>query len=191
MKNQNYEITKDDSQDIVQDTIQKVTWKQELFSWIKILVLALVIGMAISSIIKPTLVSGVSMYPTLDDSDYLILNRVAYKMNEPTHGDIVVFNSHLKEERILIKRVIATEGEKITIKDGKVFVNDTLIDEVYLHGILTDGDIDAIVPKNKVFVMGDNRANSLDSRRSEVGFVDKKEIIGKVWFRLMPFKMNV
>ncbi|WPS85388.1 signal peptidase I (plasmid) [Brevibacillus halotolerans] len=161
---------------------------KELMSWIKVMLLAVLIGMAVSYFIKPTLVSGKSMFPTLDDQDYLILNRFSYKIGEPQRKDIVVFRSHLAGNRILIKRVIATEGEKIVIKDGKVYVNDRLLNESYVKGNATTGDFEGIVPKNKLFVMGDNRGNSIDSRRTEVGFVSKDEIIGKVWFRLIPLK---
>ncbi|ADO59446.1 signal peptidase I [Paenibacillus polymyxa] len=167
---------------------QEVSAKKEVFSWFKIILFAFFVTLVISYFIKPTLVSGRSMYPTLENNDYLILNKVAYQTGDPSRGDIVVFNSHLVGEKILIKRVIATGGEKITVKDGKVYINDKLINEPYLKGVETFGDVDTIVPKNKVFVMGDNRGNSIDSRRSEVGFVDKSEILGKVWFRVFPMK---
>lgn len=172
----------------IKEELHQTSAVKEILSWAKVMILAILIGMTISYFIKPTLVSGKSMYPTLDDRDYLILDRISYKLGEPQHKDIVVFHSHLPGERILIKRVIATEGEKIAVKDGKVYVNDKLIEEPYLKGITTPGDFEGVVPENKMFVMGDNRGNSLDSRRSEVGFVSYEDIIGKVWFRLFPLK---
>lgn len=165
------------------------SFKKELFGWLKVILVALILGMSISYFVKPTLVSGQSMFPTLDNSDYLLLNRVAYKFGKPHHEDIVVFHSQLPGDRILIKRIIATEGEKIEVKDGKVYVNDTIIDEnAYLHGSITPQTFEGVVPEGKLFVMGDNRWNSLDSRYAQVGFVSVDDVIGKVMFRVFPMK---
>ncbi|MFF2531469.1 signal peptidase I [Brevibacillus sp. NPDC058079] len=176
------------SSEMKKEEMSQTSTFKEFVSWIKVLIIAALIGSGVSFVIKPTLVSGESMFPTLNSQDYLILNRLAYKIGEPQHKDIVVFQSRLPGEKILIKRVIATQGEKISVKDGNVYVNDKLIDEPYLKGISTSGNVEGIVPENMMFVMGDNRGNSIDSRRSEVGFVSKDEVIGKVWFRLLPFK---
>jgi len=162
----------------------------ELNSWIRTLTIAVLLGLLLNLIIKPTVVLGQSMYPTLHDKDYLMINRLAYYWNEPHYKDIIVFRANIpgEGERILIKRVIATEGDIIKIKDGSVWVNEKKLNEPYIHGAFTEGDITVKVPKDCVFVMGDNRANSLDSRFSEVGFVHEKDIIGKVLFRVFPMK---
>lgn len=174
---------------VVSEQKEVVSLKKEMFGWLKVILLAMILGMSISYFVKPTWVSGESMFPTLQDSDYLLLNRVAYKFGKPQHKDIVVFHSQLPGERILIKRVIATEGEKIEVKDGKVYVNDTLIDEEsYLHGSITPMNFEGVVPQGKMFVMGDNRWNSLDSRYAQVGFVSVDDVIGKVMFRAFPMK---
>ncbi|WCF11426.1 signal peptidase I (plasmid) [Paenibacillus thiaminolyticus] len=160
---------------------------KEFVSWIKIFVISLVIGVGISYVIKPTVVFGESMAPTLEDGNFLILNRLAYKFGEPEYKDIVVFHSNLPGDRILIKRVIATEGQQITVKDGKVHVDDNLVEEdSYIYGVSTFGDFSGTVPQGSVFVMGDNRVNSIDSRSTQVGFVGKQDIIGKVMIRLYP-----
>lgn len=164
---------------------------KEIFEWIKTIVIAVVIALVITTFIRPTLVKGHSMYPTLEPNNYLIINKIPYMMHEPERGDIVVFKSELKttdgKEKDLIKRVIAVEGDEIEVRDGKTFVNGNLIDEGYINGDFTSGDVELTVPKDQVFVMGDNRQNSLDSRDSRVGTVDIETIRGKVLVRLFPF----
>ena len=86
----------------------------------------------------------------------------------------------------LVKRVIATEGDHLVIKDFKVYVNGNLVDEPYIQNQYTSGDIDIIIPENKIFTMGDNREKSLDSRYNEVGLVDEDDLMGKVSVRLYP-----
>jgi len=131
------------------------------------------------------------MYPTLVENDYLIINRMAYKLGKPKDGDIIVFKTDLLQDngkqKDLVKRVIATEGQHIKIEDSKVYVDDKLLDEPYIHDNYTSGDIDMIIPEGEVFAMGDNREKSLDSRYEEVGLVNEKDIMGKVMIRLFPF----
>lgn len=166
-------------------------FKKELIEWIKVIATALVFAFIITQFIRPTLVRGESMYPTLVENDYLIINRMSYKIGEPKDGDIIVFKTNLLQDdgkpKDLVKRVIATEGQHIKIEDSKVYVNDKLLDEPYIHENYTSGDIDMVVPEGKVFAMGDNREKSLDSRYDEVGLVDEHTILGKVLVRLYPF----
>ena len=158
----------------------------------KVIVIALVLAFAITRFIVPTIVKGESMYPTLVERDYLIVNRIAYKVGEPKYKDIIVFKTDLTEEngkkKDLVKRVIGVPGDHVKIQDSKVYVNDKLLDETsYIHNNRTDGDIDIVVPEGKLFAMGDNREKSLDSRYDEVGLVDEHTILGKVLVRLYPF----
>ena len=161
-------------------------FKKELIEWIKVIATALVFAFIITQFIRPTLVRGESMYPTLVENDYLIINRMAYKIGEPKDGDIIVFKTNLLQDdgkpKDLVKRVIATEGQHIKIEDSKVYV-----DEPYIHDNYTSEDIDLIVPEGEVFAMGDNREKSLDSRYEAVGLVKEKDIMGKVMIRLFPF----
>lgn len=164
--------------------------KAEMIEWFKIIVTALIFALVITQFARPTLVRGESMYPTLEENDYLIINRMAYKVGEIKLGDIIVFTTKLKqengEEKDLVKRVIAVEGDELKIEDSKIYVNDVLIEEPYINDEYTEGVIDITIPEQKVFVMGDNREESLDSRYEEVGLVDENNIMGKVAIRLFP-----
>ena len=165
--------------------------KKEIIEWIKVFALAIAFAFIITQFIKPTLVRGDSMYSTLEEGDYLIINRMAYKMGEPERGDIIVFESNLQQEdgtsKDLVKRVIGIGGDTVQIKDSKVYVNGEEINETYIDDQITEGDIDTVVPEGKVFVLGDNRKISFDSRYDEVGFIDESDILGKVFVRLYPF----
>lgn len=167
-------------------TIMKTIWE-----WIKTIAISLVIALIITTFIRPTLVKGYSMYPTLEENDYLIIERIPYTTHEPSKGDIIVFKSTLTQEdgkeKDLVKRVVGLPGDKIKVADGKVFVNDVELKENYINGDFTDGYIDTIVPDGFIFAMGDNRPNSLDSRDPRVGFVKIDDIIGKAFVRLYPF----
>lgn len=165
--------------------------RKEALEWIKIIVTALVLAFIITQFIRPTLVRGESMHPTLVENDYLIINRMAYKVGEPKEGDIIVFSTDLLQEnghnKDLVKRVIAVEGDHIKVEDSKVYVNNKLLEEPYINDNYTEGYIDMVIPENKVFAMGDNREKSLDSRYEDVGLVDEGDIMGKVLVRLFPF----
>lgn len=165
--------------------------KKEIIEWIKVFALAIVFAFVITQFIKPTLVRGDSMYSTLEEGDYLIINRMSYKFGEPKHGDIIVFESDLQQDdgssKDLVKRVIGVGGDTVKIQNSKVYVNGSEISEPYIHNEVTEGNIDTVVPEDKVFVLGDNREISLDSRYDSVGFIDDSDILGKVVVRLYPF----
>lgn len=171
---------------------QEKSIKNSIIEWIKVFGLAIILAFVITLFIKPTLVRGDSMLPTLHENDYLIMNRMVYRLGEPQNGDIIVFKSDLEgedgSEKDLVKRIIGVEGDKILITNGQVYVNDKLLDEPYLsEGMETEGEIDVTVPEGKLFVLGDNREVSLDSRYDNVGMVDIDDVKGKVFIRLYPF----
>lgn len=165
--------------------------KKEIFEWVKVFTLAIVFAFIITQFIKPTLVRGDSMYSTLEEGDYLIINRMSYKFKEPKRGDIIVFESDLQQDdgssKDLVKRVIGVSGDRVKIENSKVYVNGEELVEPYIYDEVTDGDVDTVVPEDSVFVLGDNREISLDSRYDSVGFVDDADILGKVFIRLYPF----
>ena len=162
--------------------------------FIKDIIIALVIVLAITLVIKPTIVKESSMEPTLYENNYLFVNKLAYVTKDhPDYGEIIIRNSDWKKDdgsgnKILIKRVIGVENDVMSIYDGNVYRNGVQLEEDYtLEGYTTGELYDYVVPENEVFVMGDNRSVSLDSRSAEVGAVSEDDIIGKAFFRLYPF----
>ncbi len=165
--------------------------KKEIMEWIKTIVISILIALLVTAFVKPTMVQGYSMEPTLSENDLLIINQLLYKRDIPERGDIVVFeSSQLDEEgnqKLFIKRVVGLPGEKIQISDGKVYINDSLLSEEYLTEDYTHGEIHETIPTNNLFVIGDNRNNSMDSRNAEIGIIDFDAVVGKAVIRLFPF----
>ena len=162
------------------------------------LIIALLLAGAVLYFIRPTIVKQSSMEDTLHENDYMIMYRQAYRSHDPARGDIIIFQSDLinedsGQEKLLIKRVIGLPGDEIKISDGQVYING----EAYKEDYLKDGYTPAFeipregetytVPEDEYFCMGDNRVGSIDSRRTEVGCVDRSLIKGKVVLRLFPF----
>lgn len=164
-------------------------WKE----WAKALVSAMVSAFVILQFVVPTSVSGSSMEPNFSNRDYLLVNKQAYvHTGKPKRGDVVVFQSQLKDdegqEKKLIKRIVALPGELVSVENGKVYINGEELKESYTKDGYTDGTVYTVrVPEDSYFCMGDNRAGSRDSRDLAVGFVKKSEIVGRVVFRLYPF----
>ena len=163
---------------------------KEIFEWVQAIVVAIVIAMAIRTFVFTLVnVDGESMEPTLHDSDRLIVTRLAYT---PEKGDIIIFRPDCDPEHPYVKRVIAMPGDTIDInkENGDVLINGEIIEEPYIkEHIRSFGTVSfpAVVPEDHVFVMGDNRNHSKDSRFQEVGMVSYDSIIGKASFRFWPF----
>lgn len=171
------------------------TKKQIILEWVRDIIIAVLIAVAISMVIKPTVVKESSMEPNFYANDYLFLNRLAYKFgNEPEKGDVIVFRSHSDnllddkgKNKLLIKRVIGVPGDKIKITGGQVYINGEPDDQSYTNDGDTTGEVSEMtVPDGGLFCMGDNRRVSVDSRSKDVGFVDQDTIVGKAVFRLLP-----
>ncbi|MBI4099697.1 signal peptidase I, partial [Candidatus Microgenomates bacterium] len=141
---------------------------------------------------QPNQVKGHSMEPTFHDGEYILTDKVSFRMGLPKRGDVVVFASPKNADVDFIKRIIGLPGEKVKIRGGKVFVDDAPLDESgYLAASVYTGpesflaeNQDFTVPRGKYFVMGDNRPGSSDSR--DFGPVVPSEFIGKVFFRYWP-----
>lgn len=160
----------------------------EMFDFFKdFITYLIVIGLLASTVISFTTVDGESMLPTLHHKDFIILS----KLFEPSRGDIVVVHNPGALDKDIIKRVIAVENDtvKFNFDTGEVFLNGEVLKEDYINtstNLEADWNIPEVIPKGYVFVMGDNRNNSTDSRSKRVKLVDKRDITGKAWFILWP-----
>jgi signal peptidase I len=162
---------------------------EELFTWFKTLASAAVYATLIVTFgFQVARVEGQSMAPTLEDQDRLIVNKAIYKLGEPRRGDIVMLWYPVDPDKSFVKRVIAEEGQKVRIVDGRVFVNDVQLDDAYVPSEYRGHDDwgPQVIPEGYYFVMGDHRNNSSDSRHW--GPVPKKYIIGKVQLRWWPIR---
>lgn len=164
--------------------------KKELVEWGKAIIFAGLVALLLLIFGRPSFVIGASMNPTFQEGDLVLVERVSQFLSAPKHGDIVVASSDIKlnenSYKDLIKRVIAVSGDTIVIKDGFVYVNGNKINEPYLNDGITNNEFEGIVPENHVFIMGDNRLHSNDSRSDEIGFVPYERLKGKVYFRIWP-----
>lgn len=169
---------------------EDITMTKEIMEWIKTIVVSIIIALFITTFIaRPTLIKQPSMYPTLHENDYLMLDKLSYRFSKPKRGDIVVFKTFLKttdgDDKDLIKRVIAVEGDTIVVKDGKTYLNGEELKEDYVRAKYDRGDVDMVIPEGMVFAMGDNRQISYDSR--DLGPIKIESIKGKIFIRLFPF----
>ncbi len=166
--------------------------KSEIFDWVQnitvILVAIVLIFIFCARIVG---VDGQSMMPTLEHKDWLITSNLFY---EPEQGDIVVLaKKSFLDGKMIVKRVIAVEGQTVDIdfQKGIVYVDGEALDEPYIYEKtyrMSDAQFPQTVPKDCVFVLGDNRNHSSDSREASLGMVNKANILGKVVFRVLPFE---
>ncbi len=171
----------------------------EVYEWVdSVVITVMVLLLVFTFLFRQVKIDGDSMYPTLKDGERVIISDVFYT---PRYGDIVVISSEVYDNVPIIKRVIATEGQWIEITGGNVYVgedrlkmykvSDEFVGDVYTEEIISSGllgsyDYPIQVPKNHVFVLGDNRNVSLDSRTEVIGFIDCRQILGKALYRVYP-----
>ena len=161
----------------------------ELLDWMQCIVSALVIAILLFTFVGRTItVVGSSMVPTLEDGDLLIVSRLFY---QPEYGDIVVLRKESFKQEPIVKRVIATAGQTVDIDfvEGIVYVDGVELDEPYINAQThepEDFTEPVTVPEGCIFVMGDNRNRSTDSRYAAIGCVDLRYVIGKALIRLAP-----
>lgn len=161
---------------------------EEIKDWIVSILVAVVIAFFIRYfIVELYLVEGPSMQPTLVSDERLVVNKFIYRFKEPEKGDVLVFKYPKDQSRDFIKRVIATAGDTVEIKDSHVYVNGKLLTEPYILDERMKGSYPlSTVPAGHIFVMGDNRNNSEDSRFRDVGFVPLDLVKGKAVLVFWP-----
>ena len=164
---------------------------REICDWVESGMVAVIcVVLLFTFIARISDVDGVSMQPTLEHQDRLVITRLGLG---PSQGDIVVVTLPGREDMPYVKRVIATGGQTIDInfETGQVFVDGQLLDEPYLREPTSrsaDVSFPRTVPYGHVFILGDNRNNSRDSRNSCIGMVDERNILGRTVFRVWPFQ---
>lgn len=167
------------------------------------LVLTIIIFWLIQSFVaQPYRVEQESMRSTLEPNQYVLVDKLSPHFDSYSRGDIVVFNPVLREGQCTadvtggftdvtpyIKRVIGEPGDKVELVHGDVTVNGVVLNEPYVHGVATDPlsqETRWTVPADRLFVMGDNRENSTDSRSDQIGMVCMRDVIGRAWLRYWP-----
>ena len=160
----------------------KKTPKQEIIEWVVTLVVALVIAVVVRTyLFEPVRVDGNSMYPTLKHGEIMVVSKMAYQFNgEPELFDVVICHYPGRGNTNFVKRVVGLPGDTVEVKDGHLIVNGVIFAEKFLHERPVENYGPITVPEGQYFVMGDNRNNSNDSRRAEVGPLERENIIGKV-----------
>lgn len=168
--------------------------KNELWEWLKALGIAIILAFLIRTFLfAPFIVEGESMETTLHNSEKLVVNKAIYYLQDPKPGDIIVF--HAEQKRDYIKRVIAVAGDTVEVKNDELYVNGKLVEEPYLaqhkeqakaqgEPFFTNDFPPVQIPPEHIFVMGDNRLNSHDSRA--IGPVAVSTVVGRAEFTFWP-----
>ncbi|MBT2814485.1 signal peptidase I [Staphylococcus coagulans] len=171
--------------------------------WLIAIVSAIAIVLLIRTFIgTPYTVKGQSMFPTFHDKDRVIVSKISKSLNHLNRGDVIVF--HENQHKDFIKRLIGRPGNTVVYKDDQLYVNGKKIKEPYLDSnkkykigdfLTEDFNVEDLknaqgetkIPAHRYLVLGDNRQNSFDSRRPEVGLISEQQIVGKVTVRVWPF----
>ena len=166
--------------------------RRALFDWVVVIGIALLVAFLVRTfVLAHFVVDGTSMATTLHDGDRVFVNKLSYRLHDPNRGDVVVLHELTNtSSRDLIKRVVALPGETIEVRSCEVLIDGQRLDEPYLDPqVVTPGNCGGdtpptSVPDDHVFVMGDNRAGSLDSRN--LGPIDEDELVGRAFVVFWP-----
>jgi signal peptidase I len=163
------------------------------FDWVVVIAVALLVAFVVRTfVIAHFVVEGESMYSTLDTNDRVFVNKLSYRLHDPNRGDVVVLHQVTgASERDLIKRVIGLPGESVEVRNCTVLIDGRVLDEPYLDPeVVTPTDcggdyvLDGVVPDDHVFVMGDNRGGSQDSR--VIGPISEDDLVGRAFVVFWP-----
>ncbi len=155
---------------------EKANWGRFALDIIETLFLAVVLFVGINAISARVRVDGTSMLPTLENGEFVLVNKMSYRIGEVDRGDIIVFHFPLNPEEELIKRVIGLPGDQVQVQDGQVYVNGQLLNEPYIAQSPSYTGVWTIL-EGQIFVLGDNRNNSNDSK--DWGLLPADNLVGK------------
>lgn len=158
---------------------------------IKTLAIVIIVAFVLKTyLIQTFVIDGQSMEPNFHQNEYLLVDKLSYRLAEPRRGDVIVFIPPEEPTKNYIKRIIGLPGDHVEIQGGEIFVNDIKINEPYIKDKLTISSVvaeyDIKLKSGSYFVLGDNRNNSKDSR--SIGPIPEKNIIGRTFIVLFPFK---
>ncbi len=168
------------------------SWQDTASDWLVSIIVAVALAFCIRTfLIEPYMVEGSSMYPTLVNHERLLVDKLSYYFSDPKKGEIVVFRYPRDESRDFIKRVIAVGGDTVEMRNGKVLVNGSVLQEDYVFkddpkGANHSNYRKSVVPQQHIFVLGDNRNNSEDSRFADVDFVSLRLVKGRAMLAFWP-----
>lgn len=166
---------------------------KEILTWVGEIAIVIMITLVFMHFFGfHTGVAGQSMLGTLEDGDEVLVNRFIYKLKQPKANDIIVFLPNGNEKsNYYIKRVVGVPGDTVQIKNGAVYVNGELFEEIADVPAIENAELaekEIVVGEDEYFVLGDNRNNSEDSRYANIGNIKKEYIEGKAWFIVSPFE---
>ena len=165
--------------------MEKRDYKSSLLEYVKVIIVAAVITLAVLHFIQISRVVGSSMEPTYHNGNIVLVDKFFYKRSQPQYNDIVIVKYHVNaQEDQIIKRVVGLSGDRIEMKNNQLYRNGELLEEDYIQeAMVGNEDFAYDIPEGKIFVMGDNRNRSVDSRL--IGYIDfEDEVVGRVFFKV-------
>ena len=164
--------------------LEKVELKNSFLEYIKVIIITVLVTYSVLYFVQVSRVVGSSMEPSYQNGNIILVDKFFYKRSEPEVNDIVVVEYPVSDnENQIIKRVVGIGGDHIEVKDNHLYRNGEMIEEDYILETMDTEDFSYDIPEGKIFVLGDNRNISVDSRM--IGYVDfEDDVIGKVFFKV-------
>lgn len=165
--------------------LEKEDIKKSLFEYIKVILVTVIVTYAVLFFVQVSRVVGSSMESTYHNGNIILVDKIFYKRGSPSYNDIVVVDYHVNAgEDQIIKRIVGLPGDRLEMKDNKLYRNGELLNEDYIkEPMVGNEDFSYDIPEGKVFVMGDNRNQSVDSRM--IGYIDfDDQVVGRVFFKV-------